>query len=325
MSDNSDSKLPSERLHTVLGAGGAIAREVTRQLLAAKQPIRLVSRRPSPVTGVLETKAADLSDYRQALEAVAGTAVAYLCVGLKYDFKIWRELWPTIMRNTIDACKENGARLVFFDNVYMYGRVDGPMTEETPYNPCSKKGELRAQIATRFMEEVTAGNLIGMIARAADFYGPGCKTSLLNLLVIDRLAAGKRAWWLGNIRAKHSFTFTPDAGQALVRLALEDQSYSQVWHLPTARPALAGCDWIELCAKVIGRPPKHMTLSRPMVKLLGLFDSTIGEIYEMLYQNEADYIFDSSKIERAFGIAPTPVREAITQTVSDASVGQTRA
>jgi nucleoside-diphosphate-sugar epimerase len=207
----------------------------------------------------------------------------------------------------------------------MYGRVDGPMTEETPYNPCSKKGELRAQIATDFMDEVRAENLTGMIARSADFYGPGCKTSILNLLVIDRLAAGKRAWWLGNIRAKHSFTFTPDAGKALVRLALEDRSYNQVWHLPTARPASTGRDWIELCAQVIGRPPKHRTLSRPMVKLLGLFDSRIEEMSEMLYQNEADYIFDSSKIERAFGIAPTPVRDAITETVSDASVGQRRA
>jgi nucleoside-diphosphate-sugar epimerase len=325
MSDNSDSRLPSEPLHTVLGAGGAIARELTRELLAAKQPIRLVSRRPTPVAGVRETKSGDLSDYRQTLEAVAGTAVAYLCVGLQYDFKIWRELWPKIMRNTIDACKTHSARLIFFDNVYMYGRVDGPMTEETPYNPCSRKGELRAQIATRFMDEVRAGNLTGMIARSADFYGPGCRTSILNLLVIDRLATGKRAWWLGNVRSKHSFTFTPDAGKALFRLALEDRSYNQVWHLPTARPAPAGRDWIELCAKATGRTPKHMTLSGPMVKLMGLFDATIGEIYEMLYQNEADYIFDSSKIERAFGIAPTPVQDAIKQTVSDASVGTTRA
>jgi nucleoside-diphosphate-sugar epimerase len=247
-----------------------------------------------------------------------------LCVGLKYDFEIWQQLWPKIMRNTIDACKAHGARLVFFDNVYMYGRVDGPMTEETPYNPCSKKGELRAQMATRLMEEVRVGNLMGMIARAADFYGPHCRTSILNLLVIDRLAAGKRAWWLGNIRSKHSFTFTPDAGKALLRLALEDRSYQQVWHLPTARPAPTGADWINLCAQATGRAAKHITLSRPMVKLMGLFDPTVGEIYEMLYQNETDYVFDSSKIERAFGIAPTPVKEALAQTVT-ATYGKAKA
>lgn len=33
-------------------------------------------------------------------------------------------------------------------NVYMYGNVAGPMTENTPYAPCSKKGEIRTKIAT---------------------------------------------------------------------------------------------------------------------------------------------------------------------------------
>ena len=31
------------------------------------------------------------------------------------------------------------AKLIFFDNVYMYGKVNGIMTEETAFNPCSKK------------------------------------------------------------------------------------------------------------------------------------------------------------------------------------------
>jgi hypothetical protein len=107
---------------------------------------------------------------------------------------------------------------------------------------------------------------------------------------------------LGSIRTKHSFTFTPDAGSALVRLALDDKAYQHIWQLPTAQPALTGREWIDLCAEVLRRTPKHMTLSRPIVKLMGLFDPTVREIYEMFYQNEADYVFDFSKIERAFGI-----------------------
>jgi hypothetical protein len=45
------------------------------------------------------------------------------------------------MDNAIEACKRARAKLIFFENVYMYGKVSGPMTEETPFNPCSKKGE----------------------------------------------------------------------------------------------------------------------------------------------------------------------------------------
>ena len=63
-------------------------------------------------------------------------------------------MWPRIMTNTIEACKRAGAKLIFFDNVYMYGKVSGPMTEETPFNPCSKKGEIRAKIATTLIRRM---------------------------------------------------------------------------------------------------------------------------------------------------------------------------
>ena len=96
---------------------------------------------------------ADLSDKDQTIRAVAGSSIAYLLVGLKYDHKLWTEMWPRIMANTIEACKRSGAKLIFFDNVYMYGKVSGTMTEETPFNPCSKKGEVRAKIATSLINE----------------------------------------------------------------------------------------------------------------------------------------------------------------------------
>jgi hypothetical protein len=54
----------------------------------------------------------------------------------------------------------------------MYGKASGTMTEETPFNPCRKKGEVRAKISTSLINEWKAGALTAMIARAADFYGP---------------------------------------------------------------------------------------------------------------------------------------------------------
>jgi hypothetical protein len=72
-----------------------------------------------------ESVTADLSDLDQTVRAVAGSSVVHLLVGLKYDVREWRVLWPRIMSNTIEACKRAEARLIFFDNVYMYGRVAG--------------------------------------------------------------------------------------------------------------------------------------------------------------------------------------------------------
>src|SRR6266849_2237463 len=144
---------------TILGAGGAISNELVKELTACSEPVRLVSRNPKPVPGAAETVAADLSNLDDAVKAVAGSRIVFLVVGLKYDVKVWRELWPRIMRNSIEATKRANARLVFFDNVYMYGKVEGVMTEQTPFRPSSKKGEIRAQIATMLLDEMKTGNL----------------------------------------------------------------------------------------------------------------------------------------------------------------------
>ena len=161
---------------TLLGAGGAISNHLAQLLAAQKSPFRLVSRSPHPASGATEALTADLANPEDAIRAVAGSSVAVLLVGLKYDRKVWAERWPRIMANTINACQRAGAKLLFFDNVYMYGPVDGPMTEETPFRPSSKKGDIRARIANSLIEAWQSGKVTGMIARAADFYGPATAT-----------------------------------------------------------------------------------------------------------------------------------------------------
>src|ERR1700680_3311068 len=138
---------------TILGAGGAIGNELVRLLAARNQLFPVVGRNPKATPGATEKLAADLTDKEQTVRAVAGSSVVHLFVGLKYDHKVWHEMWPRIMSNTFEACKSAGAKLICFDNVYMYGKVNGPMTEETPFNPCSKKGEIRTKIATRLITE----------------------------------------------------------------------------------------------------------------------------------------------------------------------------
>ncbi|MEO6550407.1 MAG: NAD-dependent epimerase/dehydratase family protein, partial [Ferruginibacter sp.] len=153
--------------------------------------VRLVSRKPKPWVGA-ESFAADLAGARQSDEAVKGSSVVYLCAGLKYDIKVWSVQWPIIMKNTINACKEHNAKLVFFDNVYCLGKVNGPMTEESPFNPASKKGIVRAAIANQLLDEMKAGNITAIIARSADFYGPGCTNSVFNSFVTDKMAKEKK-------------------------------------------------------------------------------------------------------------------------------------
>jgi nucleoside-diphosphate-sugar epimerase len=303
-------------IHTILGAGGAIADHLAGELITRGLPLRLVSRRPAPALGA-QLLPADLTDPDQTLLAVKGSDVVYLCIGLPYDYRIWRRQWPKIIDNVIAACRTTRSRLIFFDNVYMYGHTDEPMTEETPYDPSSRKGDLRARLATQLMSEVRKGNITATIARAADFYGPGTgKTSVPDILVFQRLMKDQRAQWLVNANVAHSFTYVPDAARALAILGSDGSSWNQVWHLPTAAAALTGAEFIRQAAIALGKESHYQVLSSWMIRLGGLFNRTTAELYEMLYQYTFPYRFDSSKFEKAYGFQPTPYAEGIRATAA---------
>ncbi len=273
-------------MHTILGANGVIARELSGALFASSPAIRQVSRNPRRVNPTDEAVAADLLDARATARAVSGSEVAYLVAGLKYDATVWQEQWPRVMRNVIDACRRHGSRLVFFDNVYAYGRVDGPMTEETPFNPVSRKGEVRARIATMLLEEMHSGNLQAMIVRAADFYGPGAENSFPHATVFKRLKAGKTPQWIGNPDAVHTFTFTPDAGRALAVLGRSPDAFGQTWHLPTTREPLSGTGFVRLACELAGRPFRIQVAPRWLLRIMGIFMPVLRENEEMMYQFE---------------------------------------
>jgi nucleoside-diphosphate-sugar epimerase len=202
----------------------------------------------------------------------------------------------------------------------MYGKVRGPMNENTPVAPCSRKGEIRARIADLLLSATGRGELQALIARSADFYGPYARgSSVPMLLVIERLAKGKKAQWLANAHVQHSLTYTLDCGKALSLLAKNEDAYGQVWHLPTASPPITGEQFIGIAARKFGRKsdqksemsPRYTVLGRGSIRIAGVFSPLVRETYEMLYQNEDEYIFDSSKFGKHFGFAPTPYEEGI--------------
>lgn len=304
-------------MQTILGSGGAIGVELAMALRKYTNEIRLVSRHPEKINETDELMTADVTILDDVRKAVEGSSVVYLTVGLPYSIKTWREKWPKIMRNVITACEEYGAKLVFFDNIYMYdpNYLNG-MNEETPVNPSSKKGKVRAEIAQMIMDEVEAGKLTALIARSADFYGPGDqKTSILSETVIKPLSKGKRANWMGSVAFKHSYTYTPDAGRATALLGNTDDAYNQVWHLPTAPNPLTGKEWIEAIAEKMGVKPRYQAVPKFMIRIIGLFVPIMREMVEMMYQYDRDYVFDSSKFEKRFGIEPTPYADGIKEAV----------
>lgn len=302
-------------MQTILGANGIIAQEISKHLPGYNTTIRQVSRNPKRINPSDELAAADLLSYEQTEKAVAGSEVVYLLAGLKYDVKVWQDQWPRIMKNVIDACKKHNSKLVFFDNVYSYGRVTGPMTEEAPFNPCSKKGEVRANIATMLLNEVKAKNVRGMIVRGADFYGPGALLSMTYETVSQKIKANKGPQWLGDPKKIHTFTYTPDAGKCVAMLGNTPSAFNQTWHALTSKEKITGEEYVRIACEIAGRPYRIQALPKFGVRLVGLFVPVLREMVEMMYQFENDYLFDSTKFEKAFNIQATSYREGIAATL----------
>jgi nucleoside-diphosphate-sugar epimerase len=313
-------------MQTILGSGGAIGKELATALKEYTQDIRLVSRNPVKVNQTDELLAADLLDPAQVKKAVQGSSIVYVTVGFPYSYKIWKESWPKFTENVLEACAENTCKLVFFDNIYMYdpGYLNG-MTEETPINPPSKKGKVRAGIYQMIMDRMEAGKPEALIARSADFYGPGIQnTSMLTETVFNPLSKRKKANWMSSAKYKHSFTYTPDAGKATALLGNTDSAYGQVWHLPTADNPPTGREWVEAIARELGVEAKIQLATMPVVKVMGLFSSIMREMPEMMYQYDRDYVFNSDKFNRSFDMKATPYLEGIKAIIRSDYTSSTR-
>ena len=296
-------------MQTILGSGGSIGVPLARELRQYTGQIRLVSRNPEKVNPTDELFPADFTDFTQIQKAIAGSEVVYVVVGFEYNIKVWRQLWPPFMKAVLDACITHHAKLVFFDNVYMYAESAIPhMTEEAPLQPPSKKGAVRKQLHEMIFDEVAKNNLPALIARSADFYGPDNRNSTLSIMAAENLAKGKKAQAMGKLDKVHTYTYTPDAARATAILGNTADAYNQVWHVPTTGEKLSSRQWIQLIADELNVEPKIQLIPLWMLRVMGLFVPVLREFPEMLYQYENDYIFDSSKFENRFGMkAVAPV------------------
>lgn len=300
---------------TIIGAGGSIANCLVPLIIQNNEPLRLLSRSGATTAGA-EGRKVDVLNQKELSLAIKNSKVVILLVGIEYTTAQWQSNWPKIMDNSITACIENNVPLIFFDNVYMYGHVEGIMTESTPFNPCSKKGEIRATIAYHLLQQIKKNNIRASIARAADFYGPYAEEkSFFHQLVLKNLREGKKAQWMVNAKVPHSFSYTHDMAKGIYMLAHDENTLNQTWHMPTSAPALSGEELIIMAAKLMGGNSKYMNLSKWMIKSFGLFNKVVGETVEMLYQYEHPYHFSSEKFEKYFNFQPTGYEEGLKNTI----------
>jgi nucleoside-diphosphate-sugar epimerase len=302
-------------LHVVFGAG-PLGIALLRALEARKLPTRLVTRGGKRAIGSampFEWFEADATDSRSVQRACVGASVVYHCAGAPYHR--WAELLPRMMDGIAGAARVAEAKLIYADNLYLYGKVAGSMSEDLRSNPNSRKGQVRARLADRLLEAHARGALRAAIARGSDFFGPSVLLSHAGNRLFPQALASKPTDALGDPDKLHSFTFIDDFAAALVVLGEREEALGRAWHVPTAEP-LSHRAFIERVYRLAGTEPKLRAVPKWVVSLLALTDSTMREVKEMLYQFEEDFVVDSSRFTRTFGLASTPLDDAIRATLA---------
>lgn len=303
-------------MQTILGSGGMVGIELAKSLKKYTDEIRLVSRNPQKVNESDLLFPADLTQKENVSKAIEGSEVCYLTVGLPYSTRIWRRDWPVLAKNVIDACAEQGSKLVFFDNVYALGKGSlNDLTEESPIRPSSKKGEVRAEVDRLFLDEIDKGKVQIIIARAPDLLSPFYRSSVIMQTIYKNLKQGKSAQWFCNADVKHSLAYAPDVAKATAILSNTPDSYDQIWNLPMDQNRLTVREWTKLFADELGVPAKLKVMPSKLLAVIGAFVPILGEINDMKYQYQTDFNFNCSKFLSKFDFSPTDNRTAVRETV----------
>jgi nucleoside-diphosphate-sugar epimerase len=263
----------------------------------------------------VEVVAGDASDPTFAASAAAGATAVYQCLNPPYHR--WAQEFPALQDAVVHAARSAGARYVSFENTYLYGDTQGiSMTEQTPYRPHTRKGKVRLAMAEQLWRLHDSGELVVATARASDYFGPrGTSQSPLGDLVIGAALAGKKARVIGDPGQLHSYTYTVDAGRTLAALGTRDDVDGEVFHVPNAR-ARSTSDLIALIGEELHTPIKVSVTPRLLLRALGVFNPTLRELDEMLYEFTQPFLVDSTKARNVLGLEPTPIEEALSATVT---------
>ena len=299
-------------LHVIFGTG-TLGRWTAEALLSMGKTVRMINRSGNmekPPKGV-ELIASDAYDTNKNRAVTAGAVAVYQCAQPAYSE--WPEKFPPLQTAILQAASANDTKLIVGDNLYMYGSFTGSLREDSPIRPHTKKGFVRAAMAEEIQHAHQAGRVRAAVGRASNFFGP-YDTTMTDYAFMPAVL-GKTANLLGNSNMPHTFTYIQDFGRLMAALGTHEQALGETWFAPS-NPAITQTEMIQIMETELGKPVKSMVAVPMLMRLLGLFDKTIAETVEMMYEWTAPFVIDTQKAQAAFGLAPTPMREAIRETIA---------
>lgn len=306
----------TRRKRTVLGAG-QVGTKLARLLGDRGFDVTLVRRSAAgpEIPGVIWMQG-DIIDDTFIDAACRGADVVFNCTNPP-DYTDWSALMP-LYRSGWRAAARAQARFVQLDSLYGYGAPeDSPFDESTPMNPRRAKGDIRKQVNDELLSMHAAGRIEATIGRASDYFGPQTPSSVVfRPDVYDRIVAGKTLFVTGDPDTPHGYSYTPDVASGLATLADHDGAFGRAWHLPMTWTGSTRALLLEF-ARACGTSPAIRRVPHWALKTVGMVSPMVGALAEMNYQWDIAYVMDDRAFREAFGGQPTPVADAVRETLRD--------
>ena len=293
---------------TIVLGFGVVGRAVTKALLDRGDEVCVAQRkRPGDLPQNVSFKRCDVSNADDVLKTVEGAQQVVLAIGLPYDRRVWRDVWPTAMTNVVEACASSGAKLVFVDNLYQLGPQREPRREDMMLTTRGAKPAILTQVTGIWMAAAAAGRVRVAALRCSDFYGPDVVMSHLGATAFSPLVKGKPAVILTPPDTPHDFAYVPDIARAVVTLLdAPDDAYGQVWNMPCA-PTRTPREILQLGADALGVKLKITTIPLWLLPVLGVGWTFAREIADVGFTLDRPYVVDASKFTRRFWSDVTPI------------------
>ena len=227
--------------------------------------------------------------------------------------RLWRDVWPTVISNFVAACKATGARMVFIDNLYMYGPQTTPLIETMPLSYRGLKPAARSAATRSGWPQRPPAKRVWRLF-APDFYGPGVGLSFLGDTSIGKLAQGKPAVFVGSPDVLHDYAYVPDVARAATTLLdAPDSAFGQAWHMPCA-PTRTTRDILQIAADTLGVKLRISAMPAWMLGPSAMFSPLLRELKEMRFQWDRPYQVDASRFKAAFWSDVTPFETGVAET-----------
>ncbi|KRE64710.1 epimerase [Paenibacillus sp. Soil750] len=306
----------------VIGATGGTGTAITEELVkrgidtiafgrSHQKLVQLANRLGNPANLTLGVGDAMRPD--DIVSQASGADVWFHCANVPYH-EMASKLIP-LGESVMEAAERMAARVVAIDGIYPYGRRRADLvTEEHPKQPHTRKGKVRLDYE-RMLFSKRWNKAKVLIARLPDYYGPTANEASYLGSTLEAIAAGKMAFYIGNMQTPREFIYLPDAAAMIVELASRDFAYQQNWNIPGAG-VISGRDIVKIAQASSGSVKPVIPLKKIGLSLLGLGLPVMKEVVEMLYLTEEPLTLSRNKYERYIGpIVATSFQEGISSTI----------